>query len=162
MLYSSFVLPHVMLHIEIWGAAPAVYMRKLEIKNNMLLRSILGVKYLNGIPVLDTASMYKQLGVLNVNNVFKLRMFKFLVSLLKGFSSDFYDLLLRPYLFTHRYATRGSLLRHPLAACEVERRSIAYQLVCLHDDVSTFLIDIDDKSLKTLVKTFKKHILSTQ
>ena len=162
MLYFSFVLPHVMLHIEIWGAAPAVYMRKLEVKNNMLLRSILGVRHVNGIPVLDTASMYEQLGVLYVNNVFTLRMFKFLVSLLKGFSPDFYDFLLRPYLFNHGYATRGSLFRHPLVACEVERRSTAFQLICLHDNVPTFLIDIDDKSLKTLVKTFKNHILSTQ
>ena len=162
LLYFSFVLPHVMLHIEIWGAAPAVYMRKLEVKNNMLLRSILGVRHVNGIPVLDTASMYKQLGVLYVDNVFKLRMFKFLVSLLKGFSPDFYDFLLRPYLFNHGYATRGSLFRHPLVACEVERRSTAFQLICLHDNVPTFLIDIDDKSLKTLVKTFKNHILSTQ
>ena len=72
MLYFSFVLPHVMLHIEIWGAAPATYMARLDIKNNMLLRSILGVKYVDSRPVMDTASMYKQLGILKVNNVFNL------------------------------------------------------------------------------------------
>ena len=53
-----------MLHTEIWGAAPATYMARLDIKNNMLLRSILGVRYADGRPVMDTASMYKQLGIL--------------------------------------------------------------------------------------------------
>ena len=162
MLYFSFVLPHLMLHIEIWGAAPSVYMKKLETKNNMLLRSILGVKYLNGIPNLDTASMYKQLGVMSVNNVFKLRLFKFLVSLLKGFNSEFYELLLDPYLFTHNYVTRGSLYRRPLVTCEVERRALTYQLICLYDEVPDFLIDIENKSIKALVKGFRKYILSSQ
>ena len=162
MLYFSFVLPHLMLHIEIWGAAPSVYMKKLEIKNNMLMRSILGVRCVNGIPVLDTARMYKLLGVMSVHNVFKLRWFKFLVSLLKGFNSEFYELLLEPYNFTHNYATRGSLYRRPLVACEVERRGLAYQLICLHEDVPDFLTDFENKSIKVLVKSFKKHILSSQ
>ena len=96
MLYHSFVQPHVLLHIEIWGAAPTVYMRRLEIKINMLLRSMLGVRYDGGRPVQDTTSMYRQLGILKVYNVFKLRMFKLLVVLLNGPWPKFHDLLFRP------------------------------------------------------------------
>ena len=74
-----------MLHIEISGAAPATYMARLDIKNNMLLRSILGVRYVDGRPVMDAARMYKQLGILKVKNVFKLKMFKLLVTLLNNY-----------------------------------------------------------------------------
>ena len=137
-------------------------MKKLEAKNKMLMRSILGVKYLNGISLLDTSSMYKQLGAMSVSSVFKLRLFKFLVSLLKGFNYEFYELLLGPYLFTHDYATRGSLYRRPLVACEVEWRALAYQLICLHEDVPEFLTDFENKSVRSVVKTFKKHIFSSQ
>ena len=66
-------MPHILLHIEIWGAAPAVHMSRLNVKINMLLRSIMGVRYIGGRPTLDT-SMYNQLGILKLKNVFKLRL----------------------------------------------------------------------------------------
>ena len=163
MLYHSFVEPHVLLHIEIWGAAPTVYMKRLEIKINMLLRSILGVRYDSGRPVQDTASMYGQLGILKVYNVFKLRMFKLLVVLLNGSCPRFYDLLLRPYLSAHNYATRNSIFRSPLISCEVERRAVSNQLIRLENDIPAHFFDnINSKSPKSLVSGFRKYILSVQ
>ena len=162
MLYFSFVLLHVMLHIEIWGAAPATYMARWDNKNNMLLISIFVVRYVDGRPVMNTASMYKQLGILKVKNVFKLRMFKLLVTLLNNYWPEFYDLLLRPYLIPHNYATRNSLFRHPLIICEVEHRAAACQLICLCDGVPYHFYDRDNKPIKTLVNNLKKYVLSCQ
>ena len=71
MFYSSFVMPHRLLHIEIWGAAAAVHMSRLNIKINRLLRSNMGVMYIDGRPTLDTTSMYNQLGILKLKNVFQ-------------------------------------------------------------------------------------------
>ena len=44
LLYHTFILPHLMLHIVLWGTAPEVYMSKLRIKQNKLLRAILNVR----------------------------------------------------------------------------------------------------------------------
>ncbi|MEL6606578.1 MAG: reverse transcriptase domain-containing protein, partial [Cyanobacteria bacterium J06614_10] len=101
MLFSSFVLPHVMQHIVIWGATPPVYMNKLRIKINVLLRTILNVKYHDFRPEIDTCEIYKRLDVLKVENIFKLRLFKLLTELLRGLQPEFYDLLLKPFENNH-------------------------------------------------------------
>ena len=103
---------HILLHIEIWGAAPAVHMSRLNVKINMLLRSIMGVMYIGGTPNLDTTSMYNQLGILKLKNVFQLRLYSLLVSLLNGSLPDFFNLFLAPYLTAHNFATRGRMLEH--------------------------------------------------
>ena len=84
LLYNTFALPHLILHIELWGAAPGWHINKLIIKQNKLLRSVLGVEIVSGIPVMHTTDMYKDLNVLNLKNLFKLYLYKFMVLMLKG------------------------------------------------------------------------------
>ena len=141
LLYSSFVLPHLLLHIEIWGAAPAVHMSRLDIKVNTLLRTILGVRYVEGRPTMDTTLMYKQLGILKIRSVFKYRLFAFLISLLNGTLPDFYELLLTPALTNHGYGTRNRNFRIPRVSCEVERRALSYQLIRLFEDLPPQSVD---------------------
>ena len=50
LLYHTFILPHLMLHIILWGTAPEVYINKLRVKQNKLLRAILSIEVLNGVP----------------------------------------------------------------------------------------------------------------
>ena len=114
LLYHSLVVPHMFLHIELWGAAQDTYINKLAIKQNKVLRAILGVVVVNGRPAVQTISMYKNLNVLTLRNIFNLQLFKFLISLLKGELPLFYDLLLQPLHSLHQYHTRGSIFRHPL------------------------------------------------
>ena len=161
MLYISFVMPHLLLHIEIWGSSPTVHMSKLDIKINSLLRTMMGVRYVDGRPVIGTTDMYEQLGILRLKNIYKLRMFRLLVSLLNGRCPEFYNLLLRPYLTTHNYRTRGRAFRHPLVICEVERRAVSYQLINLYETVPEFYRN-ENVSLTTLVKEFKRHLLVGQ
>ena len=160
LLYHAFILPHLTLHIVIWGAAPEVYTNKLKVKQNKLLRAILGVELINRIPVERTLTMYNKLGVLTVMNLFKLYLLKFLHLLTKGNLPYFYDLLFRPLLSTHNYDTRAARYRHPLVVCEVERRAITHQLILMNDEMSPLLNE--DSTTKCIVKKYKKFLLNEQ
>ena len=113
MIYFAFILPHLILHIEIWGSAPECHLRKIMVKQNQLLRAILGVAFVNGRPNIGTDDLYRQCNVLSVRNIFKVQLFKFMVLLLRGELPQLYDLLLRPHILPHRYNTRSLLFRHP-------------------------------------------------
>ena len=119
-IYFSFILPHVLLHIEILGSAPDSHLHKLKIRVNSLLRIILRVQFVNGRPLMSNSLLYKTLGILNEDNLYKLRMFKLLILLLRGELPNFYDVLLRPSEINHNYATRGGCFRHPLVRNEIE------------------------------------------
>ena len=161
MLYSSFVLPHILLHIEIWGAAPAVHISKLDIKINMLLRSIIGARYVDYRPTIETTAMYNQLGILKLKSVFKLRLFNLLASLLRGVLPDLFELLLDPYLKAHN-RTRNRMFRVPLVSCEVERRAVSYQLINLYQNIPPQYCCMENNSLKKLVSSFKKYLFAVQ
>ena len=120
----------------------------------------MGVEVINRVPQERTIDMYKNLGVLTVQNLFKLHLFKFLNLLLNGSLPYFYELLLRPLLSTHNYNTRAGGLRHPYLVCEVERRAIAYQLVLMHDEINPNLHE--GTSVKGICRKFKRVLLSEQ
>ena len=161
MLYSTFVLPHLLLHVEIWGASPTVHMLRLDVKINMLLRTILRVRYVEGRPTLNTSLMYKQLGILKIKSVFKYRLYGFLMSMVNGSRPEWFNLLLAPALSIHEYGTRNRNFRIPLVSCEVERRALSFQLIKLYEDVPPQFIDAST-SVNTLLRNFKKYLLSVQ
>lgn len=160
LLYHSFILPHLSLHILLWGSAPDVYINKLKVKQNKLLRAILDVEIINGIPQVRTMEMYSTLRLLNVHNLFKFQLFNFLNSLLNGTLPAFYDLILRPLILTHGYNTRTGNFRHPLVVCDVEKRAVAHQLILLYDEVHE--VFNTDLSTYTLLKRYKKYLLENQ
>ena len=162
MMFRSFVMPHLMLHIEIWGLSPCVHMNKLDIKVNCLLRTMMGIRYVEGRPDMHTNDMYNYLCMLRLKNVYRLRMFKLLVFLLNGHCPEFFYLLLRPYISEHNYRTRGGAFRHPLVLCEIERRAVSYQLITLYENVPENFRDNKNVSRKTMIKEFKKHLLLGQ
>ena len=160
LLYNSFVLPHLTLHIVLWGSAPDVYINKLKAKQNKLLRAILDVEVTNGIPQIRSIEMYNALRLLTVNNLFKFHLFKFLNLLLNGTLPTFYDLILKPFLLTHGYSTRTGDFRHPLVVCDVEKRALAHQLILLYDEVhDDFNYDL---STSRLLKRYNRFLLGGQ
>ena len=159
MLYNCFVRPHLMLHIEVWGAAPDCHLNKLSVRQNKLLRAILGVKTVNFVPVVPTTDMYKTLNILTIRNLFKFYMFKFLISLLNGFLPYFYDTLLQPLEVQHIYDTRNRRFYHPFITNEVVRRSVAPQLVKLYESVPP---DILLCSTPIALKKYKGFLLDSQ
>ena len=153
-------MPHLTLHIEIWGASPNYHLDKLVIKQNALLRIILRIPFENGRPVVGTMEMYRDLGVLTLRSLFKLQLFRFMILMLKGYLPLFYDRLLQPLSATHNYSTRAGTFRHPLISCEVERRSIANQLIVMYEGV-----DVDmyvNLSIAGAICKYKRYLLSKQ
>ena len=159
-MYKSFILPHISLHIEIWGSSPNVYMSKLETRQNQLLRSILGVKLINGIPNMHTADMYSRLNVLKVKNIFKMCLFRFLISVLKGFLPTFYNDMLAPLVPQHNYETRRLNFRHPPLSCEIERRGIVYQMILLNEGINFEVYA--NLSVKSAVSQYRLSLLCDQ
>ena len=159
-IYHALVVPHMTLHIELWGGSQETYINKLYIKQNKLLRAILGVEIVAGRPVMRTAQMYKELGVLTVQNIFKLKLFKLLVQLLTGELTSFYNLLLSPLVPSHQHNTRQGNFRHPVASCCVLRRAIDRQLVLLYEEIPVNTMVND--SVRASTKKYKKYLLSNQ
>ena len=160
LLYNSFVLPHLIMHIEMWGAAPHYHLNKIIIKQNQLLRSILGIRMVNGMPTMHTIEMYKSLKFLTIPNLFKLHIFKFLIMMLNGCLPFFYDKLLRPYEAGHHYSTRTNAFRLPYIMNEVQRRSVGYQVISLERSMNTQ--EFTDVSLKVAINKFKTILVDSQ
>ena len=151
LLYFAFILPHLTLHIEICGAATDCHLRKIAVRQNQILRTILGIGYIEFIPTVGTGEMYRNLKVLTVKNLFKLQLFKLPM---------FYDMILRPLLLPHSYNTQTRKFRHPLLSCEVERRAIAHQIILLYEE--TLSAYHEDMPICKAKQLYKKFLLSLQ
>ena len=160
MLYFAFVLPHLTLHIEIWGAAPECHIKKLATRQNHLLRAILNIRSVNGIPVIGTVDMYRNSNILTLRNLFKLQLFKFMFLLLNGSLPLFYDMVLRPLLLPHNYSTRTRNFRHPLLTGEVGRRAIDHQMILLHEETPAEYFN--EMTLSKAKKHYKRFLLTKQ
>ena len=158
-LYHALALPYVNNHLIIWGSAPASHLSRLKARINNLLRMILGVEWRDGIPLLGTTEMYKELKLLRLNSQYKYNLFKFLRQLLGGQFPDLYDLLLRPNLSVHSYRTRGGVFRHPELVCEVQRRFLPHQLISLYDGLSASLME---NRLTKALRDYKSLLLDGQ
>ena len=158
-LYHALALPYVNNHLIIWGSAPASHLTRLNARLNNLFRMILGVEWLDGIPLLGTKEMYRELGILRLNSQYKYNLFKFLRQLARWKFPDLYDLLLKPYLITHNYRTRGGMFRHPDLVCEVQRRFLPYQLILLYDGLP---LSVMESSLAKALRDFKLQLLNNQ
>ena len=155
-LYYALVYPHLSGHVVVWGSSPPSHLKQLVTRVNALLRTILGVEWENGRPLTSTSELYKQLGLLNLNGIFKFNLYKLLRLLLDGELPEFWELLLARYLTRHSYNTRNIQFRHPNLVCEVERRALSYQLIVMLEELPSGTLE---GSLKTSLKHFKQSLL---
>ena len=158
-LYYALALPHINLHLEVWGAAPAYQLNMLEIKVNNLLRLVFDIHRQNGIPTMGTQEMYDTFNILRLGSLFKLRLFKLLHALLNGKYPELFAMLLQPYLIPHNYGTRRGIFRHPALTCEIERRFLSHQLILLYEQLPEALFESSMPVCLNIVKTF---LLDTQ
>ena len=158
-MYYALAYPHLINHVIVWGSSPLCHLKKLSVRLNNMLRVILGVRWVNGLPAISTNLMYKQEKLLKVESIFKYYLFKFLRQLLDGCLPDFYSCLLEPYLSTHTYGTRNGRFRHPALVCEVERRYLSHQLITLHDSLPEEMIN---DILTRALRNFKTSLLNMQ
>ena len=158
-LYQALAFPHVNLHLEIWGSSPAYQINILEIKMNNLLRIIFGIFRLNGVPTMSTHRMYNTFGILRFRSLFKLSLFKLLRALIDGRNPELFNILLRPYLISHNYGTRGGRFRHPHLTCEIERKFLPHQLILLYEELPGVLFE---NSISCSIRSFKQSLLDNQ
>ena len=124
-----------------------------------MLRIILGVTRVNGRPTMSNSQLYRKLGLLNLPDVYKYNLFKFLKSLIDGGLPNFWNILLSEHVTNHAYNTRQLRFRHPALTCEVERRALPHQLILLYEDIPRHLLEM---SYATSLKTFKRSLLDNQ
>ena len=105
-LYFTLVYPHLINHIAVWGSTPPSHLRIIVIRLNNILRTILGVIWVNNRPVVSNQELYRELNVLRLNNIFKLNLYKLLRLLLDGELLEFWQLLLANHVSHHEYNTR--------------------------------------------------------
>ena len=158
-LYYGLVYPHLINHVVVWGSAPPSHLRVLSTRLNNMLRVILGVRWVEGRPVMHTDDMYKSNNLLKIESIFKLNLFKLLKALLDGSLPDMFEYLLGPHISTRNYNTRNGRFRHPALTCEVERRSLPHQLISLYDTLPDGSFD---HCLYKAAQKFRLYLLSTQ
>ena len=159
--FYALAYPHLINHIVtvIWGSAPASHLKVLITSLNNMLRVILGVKWTDGRPNLSTGLMYRRSNVLKVESIFKYCLFKLLKRLLDGGCPEMFSYLLEPHLSLRNYETRNGMFRHPALVCEVERRSLPYQLINFYDSIPA---DLLNQNFNVSVKIFRRYLLNQQ
>ena len=158
-LYYALVYPHLNNHVIVWGSAPPSHLKSLIVRINNLLRTILGVVWENGRPLLSNNELYKQLNLLKLNSIFRINLYRLLRLLLDGELPEFWQLLLGNYVTTHSYNTRNVRFRHPNIACEIERRALSYQLIKMLDELPPNILEMN---FQASLKYFKKVLLTGQ
>ena len=158
-LYYALAFPHISNHIAVWGASPAYQLNNLSVRINNLLRVILGVTKINGRPTMSNDSLYKQLGVMKLDSVYKFNLFKILKLLLDGKLPNFWTILLSEYVTSHSYNTRQVRFRHPALVCEVERRAMSHQLILLYESVPKNILESNHSSA---IRQFKRSLIYSQ
>ena len=63
------------------------------------------------------------------------------------------------YVTRHEYNTRGVRFRHPNIVCELERRTLSYQLVLMLDNLPSYCLETN---FKTSLRHFKRALLEEQ
>ena len=158
-LYYALVYPHLIGHIVIWGSAPTSHIRNLSVRLNNMFRVILGVRWVDGRPTINTNTMYNSNNLLKIESIFKMNLFKLLRQLLDGHLPDMYNYLLQPHQSLRNYDTRNGLFRHPALVCEVERRFLPHNLISMYDNIPAEFIA---QNINIASKNFKTFLLNSQ
>ena len=158
-LYYALAFPHISNHITVWGASPAYQLNTLSVRVNNLLRVILGVTKENGRPTMSNNNLYKQLGVLKLNSVYRYNLFKILKLLLDGKLPNFWTILMSEHVTSHSYNTRQIRFRHPALVCEIERRAMSHQLILLYESVPKNILE---SNYSSAIKQFKSLLNGSQ
>ena len=126
-LYYTFVYPHLKYGIIAWGKTTKALLRKLEVIQNKIVR-IINFKYLRDS--VNMSELYKAASILQLNDIFKLEMVKFVHSfyhqnLPDNFKNYFSSANTQP-----SYATRSLTNKNYL----IERVNTKYGAIymCLH------------------------------
>jgi hypothetical protein len=108
-LYNSLFYPLILYGVELYGTSSKANISSLQILQNKTLKALFGYPRLY-----PTQNMYKQLGILDINTLFKIRASLFMKTLLSQPDSLNIHYIIKEYCspmgITHKYDTRDKLM----------------------------------------------------
>ena len=145
-LYKSLIYPMIFQNIIIWGCLPQLYVNKITVIVNNILRNILRVKRdVNNIPLISNNNLYKSLGLLKFTDIYKL----FLLKFIHFVYYDRFDVFIENFaewLPQSCYNTRSNRINLPNVRTEVEKRFAIYQCCSLIRSLPEDLLQPQSKS----------------
>ena len=148
-IYYSLVYPIVIQNIVIWGGICQINLIAINTKLNKILRCILGVKAgYDEAPSISTNLLYKTLGFLKFDDIYRLHLVKFFHFILY---EKYYLFLLyfSDLLPNHNYFTRHQKINLPPIRLSIERQGTVFQLCKLINELDEdFLVPQSQSSLK--------------
>ena len=156
-LYFSLVYPHLIYSIIVWGGVSESKLSPLQVVMNRALRVILGVSYnINGIPMVATKQMYVDLELMQLRDIYRFHILKFVRRALYNNECD-YDRYIRPFVPVHDYPTRVQRYTVPAIRLETERHLLKYRLIDLLNVIPENLLS--PMSVFTLKHSYKEYVL---
>ena len=148
-LYYTMILPYLSYCIHVWGSAYHVHLNDIVILQKKIVRIICGV-----VPRSHTEPLYKELGILNVNQIYQysvgLFMFKFVN---KMFPSLLFDNMFTFTTDVHNYNTRqAQLLYVPYCSTTRSQKTIRYTGTRIWNSFSNKI------NTQCVISTFKKNL----
>lgn len=152
-LYNSFIYPHFIYCIEVWGNAANIYISSLFKLQKKVVRIIKSASFLA-----NTAPIFKELKILPLHNIYRQRvnifMFKFVKNMLPEIMND---LFIRNIDLDRRSTRQNNKLQIPFCKTVLYQNTIRYQGVKEWNEISDI---IDHKcSIHTFKFRLKAHFL---
>lgn len=152
-LYEALIQPHIEYGITIWGGTYETHVNKLSLMQKRIIRNITNSKYNE-----HTDPLFKRLGVLKVNQLYKLKMSKFMFKVSKNEMPKPINNLYKSNTSIHGYETRQrnhphiSYRRTHLASKQINHKGPEiWQEIPYHIKLSN--------NIRHLTKTYKKYLL---
>ena len=126
-IYQSLVYPLITQNILIWGGIATANLKNIKTMMNNILRCILRVERdNNNIPVVSVNAMYRSLNLLQLEDIYKYSLLKFLHLVLYKNAEIFNEYFI-PLLPSHRYNTRNIRINLPVVRLEAEWHFALFQ-----------------------------------
>ena len=110
-LYYALVYPHLLYAIQIWGCAFDCNINKIDILQRKAIRMLLTFNdhiYSHLGPSIDVSSLFKELELLKVKEIFELRLGQFIFDCLNGQSPIQFNNWFILNVDIHNHASRGN------------------------------------------------------
>ena len=158
-LYNSFIFPHLIYCIEVWGNAPDIYLTSLLNLQKKVVRIMRSAHYLS-----ESAPIFRYLNLLPLKYIYKQRislfMFKFIKNMLPNVMNEIF---IRNSDLNRRNTRQDSKLHIPLCRTTLFQNTMRYQGAkewnSVSDEIDYFCSEQTFK--KRLKKYYFKFITNT-
>jgi len=154
-LYYSFIYPHFLYCIEVWGKAADVYMNSLAVMQKRILRVMSSSSFRA-----STSPIYKKFEILKLEDIYRFVIIQFVFKYVKGLLPSVFDnMFTRNVAISARQTRQSFNLRVPLCRTNIRKFTVRFQGVKEWNDIVRHL-DIFC-SLYTFKIHLKKHLLKS-